>query len=172
MQKTVLSERMFEILTNHVALIEGKKESIIKGFYADNAQTGMDSEIFFREYTAGIEEYLKGTRVKKDAVDSCPISIIGSAVDVRDTEDMETESYQFVLPFENQALSDMSQASCLSPMGKALLLKQVGDRVSIRTPGGQIEYEIMKITITEEITCENDTSTSAGLFQGKTSMAF
>ena len=124
-----------------------------KGFYADNAQTAYG----YAEISSGIycrnEEYLKGTRVKKDAVDSCPISIIGSKVDVRDTEDMETESYQIVLPFENQALLDMSQASCLSPMGKALLLKQVGDRVSIRTPGGQIEYEIMKILLLERFTC-------------------
>lgn len=172
MQKTVLSERMFEFLTNHVAQIEGKKESIIKSFYADNAETGMDSEIFFREYTAGIEDYLKSVRVKKDAADCCPISIIGSTVDVRDAEDMEIESYQIVLPFENQDLLDMSQASCFSPMGRALLLKQVGDKVSIKTPGGQIEYEIMNITISDEITCGNDENSSAGLFESKTSMAF
>ncbi len=156
MQKTVLSERTFEILTNHVAEIEGKKESVIKAFYADNAETGMDSEVFFREYTAGIEEYLKGVRVKKNASDSCPVSIIGSMVDVRDAEDMEVESYQIVLPFKNQTLLDMNQASCFSPMGKALLLKQAGDKVTIETPGGQIEYEIMKISFTEKITCDND----------------
>jgi transcription elongation factor GreA len=168
MQQTVLSERMFEILTDHVAEIEREKEFIIKDFYADNAAAGMESEIFFRDYTARIEEFLKNVRVKKDAPDSCPLSIIGSTVEVRDTEDMEVFSYQIVLPFKNKMPPNMSQASCFSPMGKALLLQQVGSKVAVMTPGGQVEYEIMSITLDE---------TAAGgetpqLFQGNTSMVF
>ncbi len=168
MQQTVLSERMFEILTDHVAEIEREKEFIIKGFYADNAATGMDSEIFFRDYTARIEEFLKNVRVKKDGPDSCPLSIIGSTVEVKDAEDMEVFSYQIVLPFTNKLPPDMSQASCFSPMGRALLLRQVGSKVAVMTPGGQVEYEIMSITLDE---------TAAGgetlqLFHSNTSMAF
>ena len=168
MQKTVLSERMFEILTDHLAEIEREKELIIKGFYADNAATGMDSEIFFREYTARIEEFLKNVQVKKDGLDNCPLSIIGSTVKVRDADDMEVFSYQIVLPFTNRAQPIMSQASCFSPMGRALLLQQVGSRVSIMTPGGQMEYDIMDITFCNEAAQGEKTS----FFQGNSSIAF
>lgn len=159
---------MFKILTDHVAEIEREKESIIKGFYADSAATGMDSEIFFREYTAKIEEFLKNVRVKNDGSNSCPLSIIGSTVTVRDAEDMEISSYQIVLPFTNKTQPIMYQASCFSPMGKALLLQHVGSKVSIMTPGGQIEYEIMDITFdSETVSAENE-----NLFQANTSIAF
>lgn len=168
MQQTVLSERMFEILTDHVAEIEREKEFIIKGFYADNAATGMDSEIFFRDYTARIEEFLKNVRVKKDGSDSCPLSIIGSTVEVKDSEDMEVFSYQIVLPFTNKLPPDMSQASCFSPMGKALLLRQPGSKVAVMTPGGQVEYEIMSIVL-DETAAKGET---LRLFQSNTSMAF
>ncbi len=168
MRKTVLSERMFKILTDHVAEIEREKESIIKGFYADSAATGMDSEIFFREYTAKIEEFLKNVRVKNDGSNSCPLSIIGSTVTVRDAEDMEVSSYQIVLPFTNKTQPIMYQASCFSPMGKALLLQEIGSKVSIMTPGGQIEYEIMDITFgSETFSAEKE-----NLFQVNTSIAF
>ena len=32
-----------------------------------------------------------------------------------------------------------------SPMGKALLGKKVGDKVTVESPGGEIEFEIKKI---------------------------
>lgn len=168
MRKTVLSERMFKVLTDHVAEIEREKESIIKGFYADNAATGMDSEIFFREYTAKIEEFLENVRVKKDIPDSCPLSIIGSTVKVRDADDMEVSSYQIVLPFTNKTQPIMYQASCFSPMGRALLHQQIGNKVSIMTPGGQIEYEIMDVTFD----FETASSEKSSLFQANTSVAF
>jgi len=167
MQQTVLSERMFEILTGHVAEIEREKEFIVKGFYADNATTGMESEIFFREYTARIEEFLKNVRVKKDAPDNCPLSIIGSTVEVKDSEDMEVSSYQIVLPFTNKLSHDMSRASCLSPMGRALLLRQVGSKVAVMTPGGQVEYEIMSIKLDETI----DSGDTLKLYQDNTILA-
>jgi transcription elongation factor GreA len=168
MQQTVLSERMFKILSNHVAEIEREKELIIKGFYADNAATGMDSEIFFRDYTARIEEFLKNVQTKKDGQDSCPLSIIGSTVEVRDTKDMEVLSFQIVLPFTNKLHPDMNQASCFSPMGKALLLRQVGSKVAVMTPGGQVEYEIISITF-DETTAKGE---PLQLFPSAASMAF
>jgi len=169
MRKTVLSERMFKILTDHIAEIEREKENIIKGFYADNAATGMDSEIFFREYTAKIEEFLNSVQVKKDAPDNCPISIIGSTVEVKDTEDSEIISYEIVLPFTKKADMNMNQASCFSPMGKALLLQQTGNKVSIMTPGGQVEYKILNITLGSE---EDVQSKGFSLFQGNAGMAY
>lgn len=168
MPKTVLSERMFKILTDHIAEIEREKENIIKDFYADNAATGMDSEIFFREYTAKIEKFLENVQVKKDVPDNCPISIIGSTVEVKDTEDNEVINYQIVLPFTNKADMNMDQASCFSPMGRALLLQQVGSKVSIMTPGGQIEYKIINITLGSE----DMQSEGFSLFQGNAGMAY
>jgi transcription elongation factor GreA len=136
---------MYKILTDHVEEIEREKEPVIKGFYADNAGMGMDSETFFREYTAELEKYLKSIRVKKDGMDTCPFTIIGSVVLLKDLEDSETMSCRIVLPFAHKSASDVYSASCMSPMGRALLLKPAGSKVTVKTPGGQIEYEIISI---------------------------
>ncbi len=147
MHNTVLSERMFKILSDHLAEIEEKKDGIIKSFYADNAGAGMDIETFFREYTAAIGGYLEGARVRKDAPDECPLTIIGSTVEVKDLLDQDVYSYHIVLPYAHKAIRDMSYASCLSPMGRALLLKTVGSKVSIKTPVDTFTYEVMSITL-------------------------
>jgi transcription elongation factor GreA len=167
MHNTVLSEQMFKILSAHVADIEKEKEAIIKSFYADNVGTGMDIEAFFREYTTAIDSYLNSVKVRGDGTDSCPLIIIGSTVEVRDTSDMDIYSYHIVLPCVKKANRDMSHASCLSPMGRALLLKPVGSKVSVQTPSSLLSYEVMNIALPDYDTRNN----RIHLYQGQTNIA-
>ena len=57
----------------------------------------------------------------------------------------EVARYQLVGPFE----ADMSrnQISVTSPIGKALIRKEPGEEVRVKTPGGVREFEIVDITI-------------------------
>lgn len=147
MHNTVISEQMHKMLTAHLTDIETEKEVIIRSFYTDDATAGMDIESFFREYVSAINSYLKNAKIHKDGADNCPMAIIGSTVEVRDTADMDTCSYHIVLPFARKSGDEMNQASCLSPMGRALLLKTPGSRVSIKTPAGELNYEVLGISI-------------------------
>lgn len=150
MQKTELSERMYKILADHIAVIEREKESAVKGFYSDNAATGTDCEIFFGEYIARLKGYLKNVNFKIDGPDNCPVVIIGSTVEVMDTADKDVFSYRIVLPIADSSSHNMSVASCLSPIGRALLLKPAGSRVSVKTPGGEVIYDIVKVSFDEK----------------------
>lgn len=71
--------------------------------------------------------------------------VFGTTVTIEDTNTEEITRYQLVGPFE----SDMSrnQISVTSPIGKALLRKEVGDEVKVNTPGGIREFEIVDIVI-------------------------
>jgi transcription elongation factor GreA len=166
MQKTVLSERMYRILTDHIAQIEKEKEPIIRGFFAESAENGMDSEAFFRDYTAQIEKYLKNIKVKKEGLDDCPFTIIGCRVELKDGDDPETFSYRIVLPFAGNTGASLDSASCFSPMGRALLLKPVGSLVTVKTPSSQHSYEIVGITAEEKLE-----SSKINLYTGRTELA-
>ncbi len=144
-----MSEQMLNVLTDHVSYIEKEKEAIIKSFYADNAGAGMDIEAFFRDYTAAVSSYIDTVRTGKADAAKNPPAIIGSTVEVLDTAEQEKFSYQIVLPLAKKAGSDMSHASCLSPLGRALLMKSAGSRVSIQTPAGLLDYEIVHIKLPE-----------------------
>ena len=166
MQKTVLSERMHRILTEHVTQIEREKEPVIRGFFAESAENGMDSEAFFRDYTAQIEKYLKNVKVKKEGLDNCPFTIIGSKVELKDDNDPETFSYRIVLPFAGNSGASLDSASCFSPMGKALLLKPVGSMLTVNTPSGQMSYEIISISAEEKLE-----SSKINLYTGRAEIA-
>jgi transcription elongation factor GreA len=67
----------------------------------------------------------------------------GATVKVLDTE--ANEEYIFVLVGTEEADVKQGRISVSSPVGRALLGKEVGDSVTIKAPARTIEYEILEI---------------------------
>ncbi len=75
-------------------------------------------------------------------------AVFGSTVSIRDTDTGNVMDYQLVGPFESDA--SHQKISVTSPIGKALIGRAPGDTVTVQTPGGVREFEIVGITIPEE----------------------
>ncbi len=69
---------------------------------------------------------------------------LGSIVTVRDEEYDDEWTMTMVSAYE--ADPDKERISDLSPVGQALMGKKVGDKVTVRTPGGTTEYTIKAIS--------------------------
>jgi len=59
----------------------------------------------------------------------------------------EEVSYQLLGPEESDVKS--GSISVLSPLGKSILGKKVGDEVVVKTPGGTREFEVVEISPSE-----------------------
>jgi transcription elongation factor GreA len=75
---------------------------------------------------------LSGTKVK-----------FGATVTLEDLDSGKKVSYKIVSEFE--ANIDEGLISAISPVARALLGKEVGEEVEIKTPGGMISYEILAV---------------------------
>jgi len=73
--------------------------------------------------------------------------VFGSVVTLSDIGTGKRITYQLVGPFESDL--NENKISVTSPIGKALIGKSVGDEVSVRTPGGTREFEIVDIGVAE-----------------------
>ncbi len=73
---------------------------------------------------------------------------LGSTVVVLDTRKDEEVTYQLVTTEEADAAN--GKISTSSPIGRALLGKEVGDTVRVQIPGGAKELEILKLTTIHE----------------------
>jgi transcription elongation factor GreA len=71
--------------------------------------------------------------------------VFGSTVTIEDINTEEVARYQLVGPFESDI--NENKISITSPIGKALIGKEVGDEVRVNTPGGVREFEIVDIAI-------------------------
>lgn len=69
--------------------------------------------------------------------------IFGSTVTVLNVESDETFTYRIV--GDDEADFKQNLISVNSPMARGLIGKEAGDVVIIKTPGGDVEYEILNI---------------------------
>jgi len=83
------------------------------------------------------------TKIPRDRVG------LGSIVVVLDTKREEEVTYNLVTTEEADAAN--GKVSTTSPIGRALLGKEVGDSAKVQSPGGVKELEILKLTTIHDI---------------------
>jgi transcription elongation factor GreA len=69
--------------------------------------------------------------------------IFGTTVDIANCETDETVTYQIV--GEDEADIKVGKLSVSSPIARALVGKEEGDVVAVKTPSGLVEYEIVEV---------------------------
>ena len=83
------------------------------------------------------------TKIPRDRVG------LGSTVVVLDTKREEEVTYHLVTTEEADAAH--GKVSTTSPIGRALLGKEVGDSAKVQSPGGVKDLEILKLTTIHDI---------------------
>ena len=89
------------------------------------------------------ELVLNAIIVDESKIDTSIVNV-GSLVKVRDVEFDEIEEYSIVGSNEVDPL--MNRISDMSPIGKALIGKRAGDKLSVETPGGLVELEVLEVS--------------------------
>ena len=74
---------------------------------------------------------------------SCKRAVFGTIVTLTDMDTDEEVSYQLLGPEEADVKK--GSISVLSPLGKSIIGKTVGDEVLAKTPGGTREFELLEI---------------------------
>lgn len=69
--------------------------------------------------------------------------VFGRTVLLYDLRTNKEVEYQLLGPYESEP--ENGKISVTSPMGQALVGKEVGDEVTVKTPGGIQEFEILEI---------------------------
>ena len=78
---------------------------------------------------------------------NCSRAVFGTVVNMLDMDEDIEVTYQLLGPEESDV--EKGVISIQSPLGQAILGKEVGDEVKVVTPGGIREFEVMDITAPE-----------------------
>lgn len=115
------------------------------GDLRENAEyhSAKDRQGFIEAQIADLEEKFS----RAEVVDVTKLSgnkvKFGATISLEDLNTGKKVSYKIVSEFE--ANIDEGLISNTSPVGRALINKEVGDEIEIRTPGGLISYEILEV---------------------------
>lgn len=104
---------------------------------ARDEQAKVEAEIEMLEETLRVAKIVDPKKVKGSSVQ------VGSKVKLLDIEFDEEVEYSIVGSLESNPSAGL--ISNESPIGKAIIGKKVGDKVTIETPAGSIEMEILAI---------------------------
>jgi transcription elongation factor GreA len=144
-----------ERLTNELATLKSKGRSDIakqiaeardKGDLSENAEydAAKDAQGHLEAKIAQLENLLSGARLLDETkIDISSASIL-SKVTIKNKKNGASMTYMLVS--EEEADLKSGKISTQSPIGKGLLGKKIGDTAMIKTPAGEIEFEILNIT--------------------------
>ncbi|MCH1627396.1 transcription elongation factor GreA [Fredinandcohnia quinoae] len=115
------------------------------GDLSENSEydSAKEEQAFVEGRITTIENMIRNAKIIEEDADSGTVSL-GKSVTFKELPDGEEESYTIVGsaeadPFEGKISND-------SPIAKSLIGKQVGDKVTVQTPGGEMFVEIVKIS--------------------------
>jgi len=78
----------------------------------------------------------------------CDKAVFGTTVVIEEISTGKKITYTLTGPLESNL--EKNRISVTSPIGRALIGKKVGDEISVNTPGGIREFEIVEIRVEEE----------------------
>ena len=108
-------------------------------YHASREKQGMIEALI-----ANLEDKLSRVEVVDTNSLSGSIVRFGATVMLEDVNNGKKVSYKIVSEYETDI--DKGLISNISPVARALIGKEVGDQVEIRTPGGIFDYEILEVS--------------------------
>ena len=120
-------------------------ESRVQGGLSENAEydAAKDEQRDIEARIEELEKILKNAEVVVEEEADLDKVSIGCSVKILDCEFDEELEYKIVGSTEANSLK--GKISNESPVGKALLGKQVGDTVTVETPAGEFSYKVLSI---------------------------
>lgn len=151
MDKYYLTEQRLKELREELALLKSEKRLEIAerlkrakeyGDLSENSeyaeareeQSKVEGRIF------ELEELLKKAVIIKKAVGSDEVNI-GSKATIK----KDDQVFEYTIVGSNESKPEEGKISNESPLGRALLGHKVGDSVTVKTPAGEMNYQITKI---------------------------
>jgi|LSQX01.3.fsa_nt_gb transcription elongation factor GreA len=141
------AEEQIAKLKEHLAMMEKDRDRIIDQCFPEDSVECDEFEDFFDKYLRGLEKALK-TLAPGEAGKGFPLVVIGSEVDVEDLAGGDCFKFRIVLPYQGE--NRIEDVTCLSPAGRALILRRPGEEVTVAAPAGTFRYRIKEISFSPE----------------------
>jgi transcription elongation factor GreA len=152
--QVMLTEEGFEKLENELEYLETEKRREVAkrikvarefGDISENSEydDAKNEQAFVEGRSQEIKNMLNNAHVVKDEEVTDKKVNLGTTVMLHDLDSDEKISYTLVGSAEADPLN--YKISNESPIGKAILGHVIGDEVTVETPAGEVDYEIISI---------------------------
>lgn len=159
MDRVTLSESAFEKLVKHLVEIEESKKKLLEQYFATPSKERYEFKEAIEDYIKRIDQLLINANKSRTSGNEVPFVTIECEVELQDLSLHEVFKYRITNPL-HERLGE-GDISCLSPVGKSLLLKKVNDVIVVNAPGGVFRYKILSIQLQNHSEIGSSASESA-----------
>lgn len=145
-QLVFLTKDAFDTVLANLLEIEEGIYHILEDFFLEPTKEADEIKQIMNDYVGQLSNTINYISTMETANNEFPYVIVGCEVVVEDADNRKTYHYKLVSPLKNKI--DINEISFLSPMGKAVLLKKVGDSFTVETPGGKFDYKVLSVKVT------------------------
>ncbi len=142
-----LEEKLRDLKMNErKAIAEKIAEARSHGDLSENAEydAAKEAQSHLELKIGKLENLLSRVKIlEKDDIPDDEVFVL-TEVKVKDLKHDEVITYTLVSP--DEADFELDKISVISPLGKALMGKKVGDVVKVEVPASVLEYKILEIT--------------------------
>src|SRR5665648_249547 len=143
----------FRSILSHLVDIEESKNEIVNRIYNEPSTLRDDFKCFLDYYIKRLEELMKTVRIvdkpsreELKSLNYLPYVIIGSTVDLENVNNLNNHFFKIVSPYDTyNTYNSKENLSCLSALGKSLMLNKPGDIIKTKLNGDQCLYKIKSI---------------------------
>jgi len=129
-------------LVQQLTELEERKASLINNFYPLPSREREEFARLLDEYLQRIEALVNTASLQENSNDnSLPFVTIDCAVEVKNLDNGQIYNWHVVIPAESKVSKGC--VSCLSPVGKSLLLSRTGDTITVNAPRGTAHYQVL-----------------------------
>lgn len=126
-------------------IAERLQEAISYGDLSENSEydEAKNQQAFLEARILELEEQIKSAEIIEESKDSKGTVKVGSTVTLKFT--WSGEEHEYFLVGSTEADPTQHRISNESPVGEAIIGKKVKDKVIVVAPGGEYEYEVLKV---------------------------
>lgn len=141
MPQFMLSEVAFESLLRQLVDFEEGRNEMVEAMFRGSSQARDQFVELLDRYIARLDGLVRNAGRSNEAGRTIPFVTIHSEVDLTDLQTGETLHVSLINPFDSGA--ECNEISFVSPMGRAMLMREPGDEITVNAPGGMFPYRIL-----------------------------
>jgi len=148
--RSMLTAHAFQKLLNHLINIEERKTEILGNFFSETSESRDYYSSALDNYIKKLEDIITTVQVINEAgsnyvdyINTLPYVILESSVVLENTTNQETRCVKVVWPYDTTYCKE--NLSCLSALGKSLMLKSSGDIIRMDFNDAGTAYKIKSI---------------------------
>jgi transcription elongation factor GreA len=127
------------------AVLKAIKEAKALGDLSENAEykTAKEKQKFLESRISELQRKLSNARILDESNFTTEKIVIGAKATLKNLDNDEKEVY--ILVSKEESNYKENKISVDSPIGSSLIGKKEGDKLLVRTPGGNKKYKVLKI---------------------------